>query len=462
MNESRKNAPQDLVLVFRDLLLYVLLRWRSILAAAVVLAVLAGGFRFWQDSRRYEMLTAGNAPTEELSDSSLAKVRAVLAYRNAYESACAYNKSALLMHIDPEAVPTRHFSYLITGERPFAVAALLQKHLAEESLYTAVTGKTAPADDPLALYLAELVTTTLDIPEPDAATPEADAYLLLNVAVVAPTEELCTAVAQVVEQRVETLTRSMREELGAFTCTSVYDRYAVLRSATIREQQQANLNTQNTLETKLADARAALTVTERDYLEQYTEDTDGASSTAPKPTLSKKAVLLGFLAGGALLTLWTVLRYVFCRRVLSRADMALRYTFPVFGTVAGKSKREGSLRRWLKARLQDKPEPLPLIGAQIALAAGQLGAKSVYVTGYGWTADSPLPRELQETLTRQGIALTAGAYPTATVQGVEALAATEAVLLIETVDVSSHTDLTHTLELTDRCGKPVLGAILIQ
>lgn len=460
MNESRKNTPQDLVLVFRDLLLYVLLRWRSILAAALVLAALAGGVRFWQDSRRYEAFIANGTPTEELSDSSLAKVRAVLAYQNAYESACAYNKSALLMHIDPEAVPTRHYSYLVAGERPFAVAALVQKHLAEESLYTAVTGKTAPADDPLVLYLAELVTTTLDTPNPDAANAEADAYLLLNVAVVAPTEELCAAVATVVEQRVATLTQSMGEELGAFTCTPIYDRYAVLRSATIREQQQTNLNTQNTLETKLADARAALTVTERDYLEQYAENTDGVSSTVSKPALSKKALLLGFLAGGALLTLWTVLRYVFCRRVLSRADMALRYTFPVFGTVAGQNKREGILRRWLKSRLQDKPEPLSLIGAQIALAASQLGAKSVYVTGYGWTADSPLPEELQEALTRQGIALTAGAYPTADVQGVETLAATEAVLLIETVGVSSHNDLTRTLELTDRCGKSVLGAIL--
>ncbi|MBQ8683112.1 MAG: hypothetical protein IJ518_01180 [Clostridia bacterium] len=466
MKETKTNHPQDIFLVFRDMLLYVLLRWRSILVVALALAVLAGGYKYLQDTRRYQAAVqnqAGEMEPKELDASSMAKVTAVLRYRSAYEGACAYNEAALLMHIDPEAVPTRNISYLITGDRAYAAAELYSKYLADENMYTAITGQLTNAKNPLPVYLAELITTSISQDEAPSAPAGATVCRLLNIRIVAPTEELCGQIATAIKERMTTLSGTIRESMGtALTCEAVYDQYGVLRTPTIRDQQQKNLNTQNDLETKLAEAEEALSAEERTYIEQQSAVEGGTSLAPAKPSVSKKFLVLGFLAGGVLMAFLYVLRYIFTRRVQSRTDMAIRYPFPVFGAVALGGKKGFFIDRWLKAWLRDKAEPVDLVQRQVVLAARCAEVKQVYATGCALSADAATLAGLEAALAEQGITLTVGAYPTTDVAAMDAMAAADALLLVETVDVSSHNELARVLALADQCGQTVLGAVLMQ
>ena len=55
--------PRDLFISFRDLMLYILLRWKSILLVALAGALLVGGLTYVQDTRRYQ--AAGETATHE-------------------------------------------------------------------------------------------------------------------------------------------------------------------------------------------------------------------------------------------------------------------------------------------------------------------------------------------------------------------------------------------------------------
>ena len=274
MKQKTEFQPQDIFLNFRDLLLYVLLRWRSILVVVLITTLLAGGYKYLKDWRAYQASAGASSDTAatdiELDADAKARITAVLAYRRAYEAVCTYNDEALLMSITPDAVPTVNLSYLIAGERCYAAAALYQRYLAAEDLYADLSGQFADAPEGLPAYLAELVTTSLE-ELPEAAQQSAD-YVLLDIRVVAPTEELCSRIAQVVRERMTGLAATVRKAAGEFTVSVAYDQYAVLRVNAIRDQQQASLKSQNTLKTSLEEAEAELSAAERAYVQQQEQE----------------------------------------------------------------------------------------------------------------------------------------------------------------------------------------------
>ncbi|MBQ4282916.1 MAG: hypothetical protein IJB96_03200, partial [Lachnospira sp.] len=64
MKENSEFKPQDLWINFRDLFLYVLLRWRSILVVALAGAVLLCGVKYLKDFMDYKN-DAGTAVVDE-------------------------------------------------------------------------------------------------------------------------------------------------------------------------------------------------------------------------------------------------------------------------------------------------------------------------------------------------------------------------------------------------------------
>ncbi len=55
----------------KDLCIYILRRWRVIVAAALVFAVLLGGYRYWTESHRPEELTESEEQSLEDSEAAI-------------------------------------------------------------------------------------------------------------------------------------------------------------------------------------------------------------------------------------------------------------------------------------------------------------------------------------------------------------------------------------------------------
>ena len=455
MKEKSEFKPQDLWINFRDLFLYVLLRWRSILTVALVGAVLLCGVKYLKDVKNHKSDAASTTSSAvELDVDSKANVELVIGYRGIYEKHAVYNANALYMHIDADAVPTWNLSYMIAGENSYATASLYRKHLNSQNLYEGLTGQLEQKDDEyLSAYLAELVTFSLDYEDSDAPSEK----VFLDIKVVAPTQELCKQVTDLLRESMNTLSDEVTAATGAHTSQLVYDHYAVRLTESVRTFQQNSWRALGNALKDLEEAEGKLTAAEKEYLNQLTNE-ENAAPAAP-PSVSKKMLVLGFLLGGILMAAWYALRYVFCGLVLSESDVALRYGVPVFGSVE-ESKKRFFIDRLLLKWLQDKSTKVHLLQRQVALVAKAADARAVYAIGSEGDAER-LP-DLAQELQALDIALQMGDSPMASDAGMVAMAAADAVLLVKQVGVATHKDIVRELAMAEQLGQTVLGVVLLK
>lgn len=449
MNKQNEFDPRDLTIHFRDLMLYVALRWRSILLVALAGAVLLGGFTYWRDMSLYG---AAAEKTEtviaaEPDDAGLARVATVQNYRAAYTSLCAYNQAAPMMSIDFMAVHTRRMSYLVTGDCAYAAAALYSKSLESQDLYADLEEQD---EDVLPAYLAELISVKLTYESGD--TPAHCVFL--DVEIVAPTKALCNQLSEVVRRTVSGLTSPVEEAVGAHAGSWAFDRYVVAGSETVRNRQLDSLKQQKQLQTDLAAAEGALTAADRAYLnrlEKQEVEPDPDHPT-PKPTLSVKRILLGFLAGFALMALWYALGYLFCGRVLSENDLAVRHGISVLGSLAGEKKR-CCADRLLCRLLQDKDTDPDLLARKLVLAVEEARLTCVYLMG---DLHADFAHELEE----NNFSALTGGNPADSAADMEELAAADALVVAVKSGVTRHADLARALALAKSLNRPVLGAVI--
>ena len=85
--------PRDLTVHLRDAALYVLMRWRLWLAAALTGAILLTVVRYAEDRRTYEAGQSAPAPMATLSADARARVASAMGYQAAYRRVCAYNET---------------------------------------------------------------------------------------------------------------------------------------------------------------------------------------------------------------------------------------------------------------------------------------------------------------------------------------------------------------------------------
>ena len=450
MSKNNEFEPRDLVIHFRDLVLYVALRWRSVLLVALACAVLLGGFAYWRDMKAYDSAIANpNQPITyaDPDDAGLARVATVLNYRAAYASQCAYNQSAPMMHIDFMAVHTHRLSYLVTGEQAYAAATLYSKSLASRDLYA---GLGEQDEDVLPAYLAELLTVKLTY-EPEISPVQC---VFLDVEIVAPTKELCEQLSNLARETVSGLVAPVTKAAGEHGGSWVFDRYTVTGSETVRTRQVDSLKQQKQLQTDLSTAEGELTAADRAYLnrlEKQEEEPDSGVAPA-KPDLNVKMTVLGFLVGFVLMAMWYALRYLFCGRVLSENDFATRHNVTVYGTLPGEKKRcfvDRLLCKWL----QDKESDPFYVACQVALSVEAVALTSVYLMG-------DMHPDIAHELESRNINVIKGGNPADSGKDLNGLSYEDCMVIGVRCGVTRHADIARAIKVAKTLDCPVLGAVI--
>lgn len=435
--------PRDITVHLRDAALYILLRWRVLLATALVGAILLTVGQYIRDLRRYRMGQTAPQPITTLSADARARVAAAMGYQAAYRRVCTYNEKAPLMQVDPGATPTRRMRLLITGEGCWSAACLYQEYVAAESLYRDLAEDAA--QEP---YLAELVTVAVET-EPTQSTPQ---RAFLTVQVLAPTEELCNRLSSVVRRRAEEVSSAVTEAVGEHRAVWVFDRYAVLSTETVAEHQQTSLERQSTLQQQYAAAQSALSSEEKEYVLRLMGQSSAAEPLQP-PGVDRRAWLWGFLLGGGIGFAWLSVRYLLCGRVLSSADAVSRHGVTVAGVLG---EAGGGLTR----RLRDAAEEPELVWQRLAVSAVAAGVRRLYLSV---SAEEPFTWDgLAAALERQGVALTVGESPCADGEAARAFSACDGLVCAVSWGYTTHRAVARELALAHQWKTAVLGLLLLQ
>lgn len=468
--------PTDIFVNFKDMLLYVLLRWRVILVVALILSLLGGGFSYWKDYNRYQAAQSNITEEEQeaqLDAASIARITEVLQYQRAFDNICRYNKTAPLMQINAESVSTQDISYLITGQRAKGAAELFGKYMESESLYRKIPGLT-DTNPSMAGYIAELVSTYTDVDEAVSTAAPQSSYVILHVQVMAPTKKMCEQIAQVVRDNMTDLAGNVRRSVGQMSLSKVYDQYTVARNTSLRDAQISNLNSQKSYEKSLRDVKEDLTGAEKDYISRYSSkeeehaEEQGGEKDEPKPIappkVSVKSLIMAFAVGIVLMALWYILRYLADGRVKSSAEMTVRYDFPVFGMVdSPRKKKQCAFDRWLIKSLRGPALSLELVEREVALAARRANCKSLYLTGCSLSqGDEEMLDGLRTYLQTQDIALEIGESPIFDAAASERMIAADGILLAEKIGVSRHRHIRREEDIMQLADRPVVGIVVLQ
>lgn len=433
--------PRDLTVHLRDAALYILVRWRLWLVAALVGALLLTVGWYAVDWRTYEMGQTAPEPLTALSEDARARVAAAMGYQAAYRRICAYNEAAPLMQIDPGAAHTRRMRLLITGEGSWTAAHLYREHVESEGAYRELAEQ--PTGAP---YLAELVAVSVE-----SEPTQIPQRVFLTIQVQAPTEELCNRLSSVVRRTVEEAVASVTAAVGEHTYAWAYDRYAVLQDEAVAIRQQENLASQSTLGEQYDTAYRALTAAEKEYVMRLLGQT-AATDPATPPILRKTAWVWGFLLGGVVGLVWLAVRYLFCGRVLSAADVVSRHGIAVVG-VLGKRPR-----RW--RRLYDRVEEEPLVWQRIAVTAVREGVSHLYVSAPpAWQERLP---HLAAALATHHVLLSVGDSPCTDGTAAQTMAACDGLVVAVERERTAHRAIAEDVAQARQWGIPVLGVLLWQ
>lgn len=475
MNTTPRYEKEDIVINFRDMLVHILRRWRSIVVGVLVVTLLAGAYQYAKDLNTYKRALAtpsDKTATVQLEGLALANANQALQYQKLYELQAEYNRASLLMQIDPGAVNTQTLSYLVTGAKSYVTAALYQTHLGNLSMYETIAAEAAPKNN--ASHVMELVTVTI---QADSGADTLADHAMLNIKIIAPTQELCAAIAQPIKQQMQALRSTVTAALGSHSLTLAADTVQLSADAALKTTQQNNLNNCNTLRNNLKNTKDALTSQEKAYVEQMTaidKVTDADTSAPTPPSVSKKMLILGFAAGLLLMVGLHALGYVFSRTLSSREDFAERYGLFVFGCLdKGADKRpsltERCLRRlfFRKAHALSAQERASLAQQRLMLtlrdAVADKADATVLVIGSALDDNvRALFAPFKDAAAKNGTTLEALHNPLTDATMLERLATADAVILAETVGASAYDDIYRELELCERLDRPVLGAFILQ
>lgn len=444
----------------KGLLFYILYKWRSILAVAVIFCILVSGYKILRgisgdtagevtskDSREYEIALA----EYELNVNSYE--RSILDYQKRLEQQKRYMEKSILMEVNPYEKPTASADVFIKlDETEWEILPDIMSVDPTDSLIKVYVSNFASTIDwaPIesltgqdALYLEELLsvwadynsnTFTIAVVYSDGATAQQILDLILK---------------QVMERY-----QGMAADVSKHTLSVVNQSLSYTIDHTLANSQKNNADTLTSYELSIIDCRKEL---------------EELADEEPVPPSSgsgiKKYALVGFAAGIFLMSVFYGMSYILDGKLHTKYELTNKYNYQLLGIVP-RPKRKRFLcaidhlleRLDGTARLPAKEEAYRIIAANIINLAGKY--RNTLIVG---TLDTKKLKEITEALTPllAGITFITAENMNVTADSLKELAECDSVILVEERHVSFMEDIQRQQECIASLNKAVVGYIIL-
>jgi len=436
-----EHQKETQMVYIKDLLFTVLYRWKTVLAVVLILALLLGGAGF--------LLGGGELSPEEAQKVSIyeaekaAMDQRIVALQKTVTERQTHLEEALIMKLDPYS----HYEAQLTvsvqmleGESGFASAfasqAVLEAYrevLTEESCLTQL----AEILQQPAQYVSELMVATVPAIGTDTVTFK----------VKCTDSATAAALAEAVKVHLEQYHAQISANLAPHNLSILKSTALATADTTLAETQRVEVVRLSEMLSALTDAR-----NKRNALIRP-DEADAADSQM------KNAVILAVIGAfaGVFLTvcvLWV--GHIGSGKVYSGRTLANRTGIKVLGCVDSGSNR-GPLQRWLR-KLEGRTTNGPaLVATDIAL---RTQVTKLLITGSG---DEKIRKALAEAL-KQAMPqaeITVAACVLECPEALKALAACEAVVLVESCGSSRYQSIRKQQEKLNDYGKQLIGCVLV-
>lgn len=477
-----------------DLMVDILLRWRMIIVWMLVGGMLLGAFSY---VRSTQSVATQKIALEQQEDEATLRERLekslTLTQKNNvsavlnYEDFANYYNQSLFMQIDAASVPKSELTFLVKGDAVYSI-----ERLYEDALESGISQWLAEQNMDEAVGVSELVKVTRGTREfynGSALTDalESDSF---TVQIVHVTEEDCVKLADQVVAYIASLQRQFTESVGDHEVALINRSFAWITDTDIlnlQRQMVANITAGNTNAEKLKEAFSAEETAYYNLLKAEKElEKNGEESgenmaeavreleevTVPTPAVNVKCVLLGMILLAFIYVFYLFLKYILNNKLRITDDIKKIYDLPQLGMIpqgVSQKKLFAFVDGWiLKLRDHNKrtfseEEATGLATVAVKMQAKKEDLDAVYCIGCNLKEKSlQVAEQIQTTLQEDGISITVLNNVLYNQEAMEQLQGAKAVFLLEKAGETLYDEIVKELELLQRQGIKVLGAVVVE
>ncbi|WP_027421914.1 hypothetical protein [Lachnobacterium bovis] len=380
---------KEVVVNVKDMLMRIVLKWRSIIVCAIVGMLLLDGVGIYKSHKEvkaakemqkiaqkggkisYDDVTASLNEAEKKD--AECRFNAYKIYLNKYKSYVDYSNKSILMNLDPNKVYQHKFVYKVSQpQEKNDVETTLKSFLSDNDIYESFV-KDYKFEDSKE-YVSELVrvgdkTSKMSKNDKVEVNVANDNSKVIQITVTASNDKQVEDLAKIVEDKIENNANLIKSQNDGVTLTKVTDRLIKTSDNEILEQQSNvalkmdkintsivnNLNNLDELSREYYKAMVKnLSLDEKDNL-VYIDTTDGTISTGNTknkkvevevPSLqlvNKKLVVLGAALGIFLSLIVLALRYLLDKTLKNETEVRDSFGISVLGVVSVNDKKVSKL-----------------------------------------------------------------------------------------------------------------------
>lgn len=492
MNENMNYTYDDeMEIDLIDLMFYLLKQWKTLLLAVLIGAILGSGiYVVKKNAAEAEAAAAAAAvsttmPGEDTED--LLKTYQVdpdvknnmelaYQYRQLYREQLEYNQKSMIMQMDPSRVYCGKVKYYISAGTDTTLVSYVFESLMEENDFLQKM-KTASGLKCEEQYIRELIDWSVS--RDNDATINIQNYgsdeayftaknVIITYTVNSGDERSCSAMLQVIQDRVAELDESCRENYPEYEMTKVTDSVCIIANSNYLSQQKNNADQLNTYLTNMSRLESAfeekdleyynLAYLSREYNPDDEEEEIVEPVVEPEPVSPVKWLLIGvFLMcvcwGGIYLA-----RYLLNSRIKTSGEVQSMYRCPLLGRVStGKPAGKG-INGWLDRLYGRCKAPVDSVD-YVAAAVDSLQKEELLVCG---NASLPAVTALMQQLSGQCRKLSVGGLVSQDNKTLEDAKQADGVILAVQIGETRRAELQRELEVCRLQGVSVAGIVVVE
>lgn len=447
-----QNKKEEQMIYFKDLIFFALQRWRAVLAVTLILGILLGGMQLVSGLSNVNTSVdpaAQQAAMEQYEEEKNAREQILQTAQNNLASYQSYLADAILMQLDPychyEATLNLHVEtdyQILPGmvyQNPNRTADIL-------SAYETVARGEAAMD-----AMAQALETETRYVSELLKAVKTDTAGTLSLSVKLPSQETAEKLLTVLEAQITGAYEMVNNTIAAHKIHVVEQSVVTKVDIDVADQQQKRQDRLSQLETALTTAQTGLAGV-----------VPPSVQTGSVKSVVKKAVIFAVLGAivGAFLTvcvLWVV--HITSDKVYAAKNLYNRTGIKVIGTLGNEKKNPVDRFVYrLEGRNQETLQTSPVA---VDIRCRAKAVKHLLITGSGAIADrEALVKHLAQTM--PGITVEDKGSILREAQALEALAACDAVVLVEAVGVSGYGDIEKQATMIEDYGTELLGCVLLE
>lgn len=479
------------VIRISDLFWYILSKWKLLILAVVIGALLCGGYKYASAGRRSasgsSQESSKSAASDGLGSYDHAAANLFFRYLALTEEQMEYIRTAEFMQIDPYHADVSSASFSIRCEKEEDTDAVLEAYVSVLAEKTAQYGE-------LVSYSVEKGYSNYYAPANEIETAvfeQSDARSgIISVKIFGADETACRDRIQEISDGILSSAADIASRISDHTIQQVGEYTAKVSSPELLQLQKNAADTLYQMTNYMNNIQKSFSADATDYVNDMTAkgaipdivelaagNTEEKTETAQAAPVvrsgakAKKALMKGaFLGGAGLLILAVILLclyYILSGKLRFEDDINSLFGVSCLGIVSDPSKKKKTgidraieeKRYRIRGLRKDTAE---IIAANLELAGKTAGAQTLYATGtvFG-EKEKQLAEELKTLLQGKGLDLIVGEPLLADAASIGEMGKTGRTVLIETADATGRTDLAGKLAFCRENQIDTLGMVIL-